>query len=284
MITQVEIYTPRVASSPLPAAVDGTEFTDPIQIHSIDGLGPVNANINRVQYGSQDGAVYTGSNTGERNIVLTLGLNPDWANQTPELLRQALYSYFMPKTQVTLRFSSTHMATVQIEGYVETFVPNPFSKDAEYQVSIICPKSEFVAVSPTTINGQTVPLGDTTSVEIDYQGSLPVGFVLAVKDNATTGDMVAGDLQVVNSDLIDTNFVVTTDVTSAKSFELSTVTGDKYVKNIDIPSGAETSILGKQQPGSTWIQLDQGINNFRVASSVPGQDWTMVYYAQYGGL
>jgi hypothetical protein len=287
MITQMEVFTPRVTTSPLPFIAAGDESSDPIQIKNIDGLGPVNANINTTQYASQDDSEYNGSNTGNRNIVITVGLNPNWLDQTPESLRQALYAYFMPKNQVTLRFSSTHMATVQIDGIVESCTPNPFSKDPEMIISVICPKSAFVATSATIVTGVTGALPDMTPTPIVYQGTLPAGFVLDVAITTiptATADMVNGELRVLNENPDLELFIVTATVSSTTNLELSTVTGNKYVRAIDVASGAETSILGKQAAGSSWLQLDEGINNFRVVSAQPGQFWSLEYFARYGGL
>src|SRR6266542_614762 len=169
MITQMKVTNPRVASSPLPVVSLGTEATDPIQIKNIEGLGPVDATVNTAQYGSIDGEFYNGSVVGKRNIVLTVGLNPNYASQSMEFLRQCLYQYFMPKSAVSLRFASTHMPEVSIDGVVESFEPNMFSKDPEIQVSIICPQSEFVAVIPTAIQGVTVAFGSGAYSNVNYE-------------------------------------------------------------------------------------------------------------------
>jgi hypothetical protein len=76
--------------------------------------------------------------------VLTLGLNPNWVDQTVASLRRVLYRYLMPEAWTKLRFFSDDMPTVDIEGYVESFDPNMFTQDPEIQVSIICPKPDFI--------------------------------------------------------------------------------------------------------------------------------------------
>jgi len=286
MITQLEVFTPRVTVPPLPI-VDGSPANDPIQIRNIDGLGPVTAQINTEQYGSLDGEFYTGGFTGKRNIVLTLGFNPDWSTQTIESLRQIVYAYFMPKTQVKLRFTSTHMAQVDTDGYVESCEPNIFSKDPEMQVSIICPNPAFYGSSVTVIPGETLALPDGLPTEIDYLGTLPTGFVLSVTPTDDAPSMASGEVRIVNDDGIGTPdiFIVTgVKVDGTKYFQASSEQGNKYVRQIDTPSGVETSILGQQAPGSIWMMLNNGVNLFRVMSDLPGQAWTMQYYAKYGGI
>lgn len=280
MITQVEAFTSRVFQSPLPTLSE-TLQTDPIQIRKIDGLGPVPAILSTGKYGSTDGEYYTGSSLGKRNIVLTIGLNPDWADQTIEFLRQILYTYFMPKKDVKLRFTSNHMATVEIDGYVESMDPNIFTEDPEIQVSIICPKPDFIATNETIINGVTLALPDGAPTIVEYQGSVPSGFNLKVVRTTTT--MTNGELRVINENPDLQLFIIDeATISSTRHLELNTVSGNKYVREV-LTSSIE-NILGSVTAGSKWLQLEVGTNNLRVASEVPGQDWSLGYYARFGGI
>lgn len=285
MITQVEVFNPRVITSPLPAATDGTEETDPIQIKKIDGLGPVNASIDTAQYGSVDDEFFSGASTGKRNIVLYLALNPDWSSQSYEKLRAYLYKYFMPKSQITLRFTSTHMPQVQIDGYVETFVPNLFEKDADYQVSIICPKAAFVATTPSSVQGTVAALTDSTSTTIEYEGTIGTGFVMDIVADATH-NISAGEIRLINQNS-ETDIWVLDNVanTPDDEIEISTVTGDKYVelRTPGDPTPGDSQ-MGHVVPGSVWIELEEGTNILQVQSAFPGQEWSMTYSAKYGGL
>lgn len=285
MITQLEVFTPRVTAPPLPI-VDGSAAADPIQIRNIDGLGPVAAQINTGQYGSIHGEFYMGSFTGKRNIVLTLGFRPNWIDQTIENLRQLIYSYFMPETQVKLRVTSTHMAQVDIDGYVESCEPNMFSSDPEMQVSIICPNPYFYGSSITVIPGSTLALPDGTPTEINYMGTVPTGFVLSVMPSDTVAAMSNKEIRFINDDVYATPdiFIVTATVDATQYLQVSSEQGNKYVRQIATPSGNKTSILGKQAPGSVWMQLNNGVNKFRVMSATPGLSWTMQFYAKYGGI
>lgn len=288
MITQLDVFTPRVLSSPLPGGI-GMEATDPIQIISIDGLGPVAAAVNTVQYASVDGEFYNGSNVGKRNIVLTLRLNPDWSDQTVEGLRKFLYQYFMPKNQVTLQFTSTHMAQVNIVGYVESMEPTLFSKDPVYTVSIICPKPQFVAVAPTVINGTVELLTASALQEIDYEGSLECGFVLDVTTNPAYLVNTLTHVYLQNVDV--QQFIIKNPaMATTHELELSTIQGSKWIRDILVSAGTYNSLLGSAVSGSVWPTLKQGANQFRVqldpngTAGTAGQPWTLTYQALYGGL
>lgn len=279
MITDVEVYNSRITSPPLPVP-DGT---GPFQIRDIDGLGPVTAQITSVKYGQIDGEFYQGSTTGKRNIVLTVGIEPDWATQTVESLRQILYTYFMPKSLVKLRLSSTHMPTVEISGYVESCEPNIFSSDPEFIISILCPKSEFVELAPTVVTGTTGLLGADAPVTIDYLGTVPTGFVLTVTDVGP--DLTAGELRVL-LDNPQTKIMIMTPVTvdATHKIEMSTILGSKYLRSAPVGAGLPTSILEKLTASSVWLQFEHGANDFQVNTTSAGQRWDLIYFNRYGGM
>jgi hypothetical protein len=124
---------------------------DPVQIRKIDGLGPVKSDISSTPFATGRGELFQGNSTGKRNIVLTLGLNPNWQDQTMTSLRQLLYRYFMPENWSMFRFITDDLPTVYINGVVESFEPNIFEQDPEIQVSILCPKPDFIDVDATLI-------------------------------------------------------------------------------------------------------------------------------------
>lgn len=282
MLTQLEVFTPGISTPPFPIT-DGSPETDPVQIRNIDGLAPVKAVVNTNQYASIDGEFYNGSYVGKRNIVLTIGLNPDWATQTFEELRNILYKYFMPKNEVQLKFVSTHMPDVEISGYVESCEPTIFSKDPEMQVSIICPQSPFRATTLAAISGTTLAFTDTTTTTIDYQGSIPTGILVEV--TAIDGEPAFdGEIRIINKTQNTDIFTVIGQVDDTGFVQVNTNQGTKYAKRIVLPSGLETNLLGKVSDGSVWISLEKGINEIQVLSETPGQAWSLQYVALYGGL
>lgn len=285
MITNVEVFTPRIMDSPLDFDESGRPSTDPIHIRNIDGLGPVIATVNTTQYADVDGEFPNGSSTGKRNIVLTVGLRPNWNDLTIEDLRLILYSYFMPKNAVTLQFESTHMETVAIDGIVESIDPNIFSKTPEFLISIICPKSEFVAISATVVPGATYAIGLGDYDVLTYHGNVPTGFVIDVAplDASTSDTTNEVRLQFQNGTGTDL-FTAIVDMEPTQFHRISTVSGSKFAQKFLLAGGLPVNILGQVVPGSVWRQLMQGDNLYRIMSDNPGQPWTLSYFARYGGL
>lgn len=280
MLTNMRVLSQRAS---LPELVVGSlgASSDVIQIRDIEGLGPVKAAINTTQLGSFDGELYNGSSVGKRNIVLTLGLNPFWTHQSMASLRGMLYAYFMVKQLVRLQFVSDHLPTVQIDGYVESFEPNMFSKDPEIQISVICPKPNFVASESTEITGIVATTIDTPT-EIDYVGTVEAGFSLEVV-SSVANPSYTGDLIVRNNAPFDQVFTVedvTIDIT--QYYRLNTKRGKKRVQSVD--ASAPSSLLNSISDDSVWPALQPGTNLFSVISGEAGQDWIMTYFAEFGGL
>lgn len=282
MIETLEVFNPRVTTPPLPIG-SGSASTDALQIRGIEGLGPVKADIATVTLSALDGENITNAAVGKRNIVLSIGLNPNWESQTIEGLRQILYRHFMPRSIVRLRFGSTHLPNVEIRGQVESLEPNIFAKNAEYQVSIICPDPYFVKTSPTVVTGLTSFTGSTGGIDIEYEGNVSVGFLLYIEKGS--GGDVSGMVTVSNKTPAERIFILNSVVIDADEYvDLSTVDGSKYARKAFIPAGPPQSLMNQVAPSSSWLRLEPGENKIHVTTPVPGNAWTLRYSARYGGL
>jgi hypothetical protein len=284
MITALEVLTSAVTSPPLALNSSGTPETDLIQIRNVDGLGPVAGVIGTSKYGSLDGETLIGSSVGKRNIVITVGFNPDWSIQTPETLRAILYRYFMPKNKVKLRFSSSNLPRVEIEGIVETVEPSIFSADPELQISIICPQPYFSAVDATVLSDYTTTIGDGSAIPINYTGTAPTGYTLTLEKG--NGADYNGRLLVVNNQPYQPNETIEmSNITLAAAYVvvLNTNPGSKAYQRVQAGL-APQNLLGYITAQSVWSILRPGQNNFRVQAQTPGNFWTMRYNTKYGGL
>lgn len=282
MLTEVKAYSAWQSAPTLPLSVTGRAETDLVQIRNIDGLDPVKASVNTSPLGSVDGAAYTGSNVIERNIVLTIHPNPDWASWTYESLRRLLYSYFMPKRPVQLVFYSDDMPPVQISGIVESVEVNPFSSDPEVLVSIICPDPYFTALDSEVIAGQSVRTGGAVK-NISYDGTVEAGIHVEVSFTSGPAPTVIG-IQI--GDPAISYFTVAATVGSAMYFEMSSIPMQKFVQNVSIGSGVITNLLSKVQirEGSSWPILQPGEQDFSVITDQGVQDWELTYFERFGGL
>lgn len=282
MITKVEIFSPQPDAPILPLG-GFMPSEDAVQIRDIQGLGPVKADLATTPFATGRGELYQGGTTGKRNIVLTLGLNPDWVEQSMSSLRQLLYRYFLPEAWTKLRFTSDYLPQVEIEGYVESFEPNMFSQDPEVQISIICPRPDFVDVSATIIYG-TVDDG-TIETEFEYLGTVETGYELRVVASEANA-AYTGDISITSTAWGEEQLLVmeaiTIDIT--QYFRLSSVRNAKRVSNVNVSDGVLTNLLSKMTNESVWPVIKTGQNLIKVAAAEDDQTWTLTYFNKFGGL
>jgi Phage tail protein len=285
VITKMEVFSAQVSAPELQLG-GFMPSDDPVQIRDIQGLGPVKAEIQKTPFATGDGEVYQGASIGSRNIVLTLGLNPNWTDQTMSTLRQLLYAYFLPKQWCKMRFYSDYLPPVDLEGYCESFEPNIFSQDPEVQISVICPKPDFIEANAVLIDG-LVNVGDTEDddYEFTYTGTVPTGLELKIEittDNiAYTGNIIIQLMSSGESQIFEVDPVTIDDT---KYYRLSSVKQLKRVQTITIPDNEIINLLGKVDALAEWPEIRPGQNILQVIATEAGQKWTMAYFNRYGGL
>lgn len=280
MILKVEVS----GASPAPVLSLGgfMPSDDPIHLRNIDGLGPVKAEITTTPSGTSRGETKNGAAVGKRNLVFTLGLNPNWSSETISSLRQLLYSYFMTQEWVKLRFYSDELPTVDIEGTVESCDPNIFSSDPEMQVSIINEKPDFIDIDTSIYHG-VVDDGSTEYV-INYDGTVSTGIELRV-DRSVALPAYSGPITITVTNPkrgAQTIKVDPVTIDTEKSFKMSSVQGARRVQNEALADGAVTNLLNKKS--GLWPLLERGENIITVAATTPGQAWTLAYFSRFGGL
>lgn len=269
MLTELKAYSSWRSAPTLLLSDIGRAETDLIQIRNINGLDPVKASVSTSPLGAVDGSSFTGSSVPSRNIVLTVGINPDWNIWTYEKLRRLLYSYFIPKRPIRLVFYSDDMVPVEISGIVESVSVNQFSKDPEFDISVICPDPYFTALNAIVLTGQA---GD--EVDVTYNGNIETG--IRVKVSSVSGlDPTAISIQ---------DFTVDATVNSLMYFDMSSISMQKFVQNINIGTGVIANLLSKIEDDSIWPILQPGVNEFSVITNQGVQDWELTYFERFGGL
>jgi phage-related protein len=280
VLTEVKAYSAWQSAPTLLLDENGRPETDLIQIRNIEGLDPVKASVNTSPYGSVPGESYVGSSVPKRNIVLTVGLNPDWDDWTYEKLRRMVYHYFTPSMPTRLVFYSDDIVPVEIVGVVESVENNQFSKDPELIVSVICPDPYFTALEPVVLTGLSAAENAPVTT-IDYAGSVEAGIYVKVTHIADpTPD------EDIGIQLGLTFFGVHAVVDSSNYFEMSSIPMQKYVQNINLNTGVITNLLSQIyiQQGSLWPMLQPGENEFSVYTDVNPHDWELTYFERFGGL
>lgn len=252
-------------------------------VKDIQGLGPVKATLVSSNFANQDGAQYHSSRREPRNIVITLGLAPDLATMSVYDLRDQLYEWFMPKSEVVLIFEaydrfSEQTLKVDILGHVETCEPNIFTQEPEVTISIMCFNPDFVnSFEPVVFDMETT---DTMSETIlSYSGTIDTGVLFTIRPNRVMDGFTilhrlpSGELHQVS---------YTHPSEYGDVIEISSVQGSKYAKRWRI--GVEESVLYAITPSSDWLRLQPGSNAFRVFVAGEPVPVDISYTAKYGGL
>jgi hypothetical protein len=273
MLTRVEARTRQgtLLTLPLEDVLNG--YT----IEEIGGLGPVKAVLVSSSFAGEDGEQEHSSRREARDITLKIGLESDYNTFSVADLRQRLYAFFMPKSEVFLRFVDTSGLEVDIVGRVETCEPDIFSAEPQINVSVHCFRPDFVVPTPVILSGSTVSA--VTVTNIDYKGTVDTGFVLTVNvDRAATAFTIYNESP--DGTLRQMDFAIP--LSAGDIVRISTVTGAKGA--ILTRAGTPRSVLYGVSPQSSWMTFMQGINKFRVFAAGAAMPYSLEYVTRYGGL
>lgn len=294
MITKIEFSSETLSALALPLSGTFADYTVgwPFQVRNIDGLGPERSNIATAPLATGRGVFYQGKSTASRNIIITLGFNPDWITQTISNLRQLLYTYLMPEQEIKLTIYSDDVPTVAIEGIIESLDPNIFAQDPEIQISIICPDPDFIEVEASIVETGVLPnsLTDGLPLEyvINYTGTVPAGFELRI-DATEFKTSYSGRIVVVNHkndiyEVFDIGAIDPVEVDEDYYLYLSTVKNKRIIESRHTVGSERINQLDKMVIISEWPEFKPGENMFSVGAEESGLVWNLQYYQRYGGL
>jgi hypothetical protein len=247
--------------------------TDIYILKAADGLGPPEVDVS-IANTLNAGGFYQGRRPQPREIVLRIGLNPNYrASQTVADLRASLYGMLTPGVsdivQVDIMDGDTQL--VYTTGYVKKLEIAPFSPTPEVQLVLACMQQYLL--SPTLLY---VNPGSEASPVISNVGNAPAGFEMEVIFTAAT----------TNWALVDANGV-------GMGFAHAFASGDKLIFNTQPGSrgawlvangtSTKTNFIHKVTYDSTWYMLHGGDNIF--ATSSQNFNWGNVsYLPQYWGI
>lgn len=249
----------------------------PYQINSIEGLDPGKATLVSSSSAGQDGETYQSARRPSRNIKLKLDFDPDFSPKSYSELRNDLYAWFMPKAKITLRFFLSTGLYVDIDGVVESMDSPIFSDDPDATISIMCFKPDFVDGRLASVPGVTVD--DSTATPIDYPGTVEAGTVLTLNFNRGASGFSIYNVD-EGSKLQQLDFSET--ILTGDTIVVSSLPGNKGITRIR--AGVSSSVLYGRSAQSSWINLVEGINQFRVYAVGDPVPYVLEYAVRYGGL
>lgn len=282
LLNAVDAINSRGSMLSLPFADSSTGFV----VRSIEGLGPVKATLVSTSFANGDGEQYHSARREVRDINIQLGLEPDWAVNDIQDLRDQLYDYFMPKTEVILGFHMDKRVSestivqrrdVQISARIEDFSSVLFTSDPVVDISMRCFDPDFYDPIPVVVDGLTV--SDLTETILTYTGTVETGLEFTLSPNQSASEF-AIYLRAPDGSTRTVNF--TYPLLAGDVLKISSIPGSKYAKLTR--AGVESSVLYGISPESAWLELEPGDNVLRVYYTGTPMPWSIDYTTKYGGL
>lgn len=253
-------------------------------IRSVEGLGPVKADVHMTELATLDGSMDNSARLGTRNIVFSLLF---LGTPTIEDTRLKSYRYFPIKQNVTIEITTDNRKCYTI-GRVESNTPNIFDRDEGCQISIICPNSYFMASENTSIdfysqeplfefpfenNSLTSKLIEFGNIQrnmaysIFYTGDADTGFVMEIHS--------IGNVNGIGVYRFDSNEKMIISDTKLKKITGDTIrSGDTIYINTNkgsksihlLKNGVYYNILNALEAPISWFQIRRGDNGFTIAT------------------
>lgn len=274
MLTMLEVRNSQGALLSLPLE----DISDGLILAEVEGLDPVKATLVSSSLAQLDGEQYHSARREARNILLHLDLEPDYITDSVRDLRKRLYAFFMPKSEVQLRFYMSDDLTVNIMARVETFDSEMFSKEPKMVSSLMCYDPDFIDLDPVLIEEMTTETTDELLVE--YDGTVETGiFFQLLVDRALSEFTIYHRLP--DNSIRSLEFAAAP-LEDGDVLTINTISGSKGATLLR--TGITTSVLYGVSPQSSWIELQPGENYIRVYAEGDEIPFEITYSNRYGGL
>lgn len=249
-------------------------------IESIDGLGPVKADINFTEMATVDGALDNSARIGTRNIVMSLIF---LENPTIEDTRLLSYKYFPNKRNVTFSIETDNRVCETI-GRVEENTPSIFEKQEGCQISILCPDPFFYSVgssantfygvdplfefpfSNESLTEKLIEFGrirQYTEGNIYYEGDIEIGITIKIHATGPASGIMIYNSRTRETMTIDDEKLIAimgSGIQAGDDIIIKTSRGEKGISMLR--SGIYTNILNSLGKPIKWFQLSKGDNLF----------------------
>ena len=270
MLTKIDVDSENAFFLP----ILGVTPKDSLLIRQVTGLNSADINLFIGDY-ARDGGIYQGRRVGNRNIVLTIDLNPNPAlGETVSGLRELLYKAFLdPQVDadyIKLAFHDDTGNVRYLVGYTEKIETDIFSPETTVQISIICPDPYLRDEVETTL--ENTP-GWITVPPFTYQGTADTGFEVEIVINTATPTLTLS-----NNSVTDTTtdplynqgrMIITRDFVVGDSVYINTNRGSRDIILTPSGGGDPISLIGGLSPLSPWLELHSQSNVMKVAGATP---------------
>lgn len=273
MLTKVDVTTRQGNLLSLPLE----EISNGLVVEEIEGLDPVRAIIVSSSFANLDGEQYQSSKREKREIKFTLGIEPDETIEEVSDVRDRVYDFFMPKSEVDLKFFFDNRDPVNIKGRVETCETPLWAQEPTVVANVLCFDPDFYNPTEVVVAGATT--SGSTEFTIDYDGTVGSGLQFILSVNRSMSDFTIYH-NPPNETLRSMEFAES--LVSGDQVTINTVVGQKFATLKR--SSVDSSIMHGISPQSSWLELARGPNLFRVYATGAAVPFEIKYFKRYGGL
>lgn len=258
----------------------GVNLTESLLLREVTGLNPPAIDLFIGEY-ARDGGFYGGRRVGQRNVVLTIDLNPNPAlGESVQGLRELLYRIFIDpavrEDHLQLLLHDETGRERSLYGYVDTFETELFVTENVAQISLVCPDPYIVDAVETELRS---PTGTWLVVPFTYDGTAETGLEAEIYMSADHGKLNINNNGFVMS--LTHNFLINdviylntrrgerqirlaslTNVTNMRTANPRLTTKEIWEKLVE--AGQTTSLLSKLSLTSPWLELHDPNNKLRV--------------------
>lgn len=276
MLTQIDINSENAFF----VRVVGATAMDSLLVRKITGLSPPDINLFIGEY-ARDGGIYQGRRVGNRNVVITMDLNPNPAlGETVKGLRELLHkAFYDPLAEADFLQLNLHDDAGNIRylvGYAEKFDSEIFEPESVAVISLICPDPYLRDSSEVTLSNA----GGWTTVPFVYAGTAETGFTATILVNTATSTITLdnnGKKMVINRSFAAGDVIL-----------LNTTRGARSINLLPGGTGAAVSLLPFLTATSQWLELHSQANTMKIygatTGSVPAGITQLKYRQAYWGF
>lgn len=256
-----------VGANSIDLPIEGVETAGVFLLKSADGLGPPEVEV-RISDTAGEGGVYQGRRARNRQVVVLIGLQPEWdLGQTAEELRTLLYGLLTPKfgQMVGLEIHDETGQLAFARGHISRFEAAIFSEDPAVQVTLDCDHPYLKApATKVQVPVETVS-GTQTFLDISNEGTAPSGFTMGITFTAATPGLVTLSDEASDGERISIS--TPGGFAAGDSLIIDTRQTQRGLWKVKAGQTAQISILNDLVvETSVWMQLYGGTNRLRLNS------------------
>lgn len=262
------------SANPLTLHISDVDPNEMLVVKNISGLTSAKVGLFTGDFASE-GSYYQGRRGEKLTPVITVKMNPDYANDFEvsdirELLYRTFYEPQPGSDGVKVVLQDDRKPDRYFVGYTEDINTDQFSQSRDAQISMVCMDAYLFSYAETTA---TDAVGWST-LPVTYDGSARTGLEMEFKVNTATSLMTV--------DVNGSKMTLDYDFTVGQVITINTKKGERAIRVDGV------DIMTALTPTSKWLVLDREASTIKAYGSVEGDGkvvmTTYTFRSQWWGI